>query len=197
MVPRHARTARVALAMALAVFGVAACSQPLSQPHLPIFQESAGAVIDWEASVTRVVDSMEAQGMIETPAHPAAAGQMPYHGPYFLYVQQPGSTFLEEARNTMEYLLLKRGAQVVRSPGGATVINLDIDAVHWGALVSQSELIWRATIIGNNRVIMKSTDLLYIASADRDLYHGTTSLAPLASPGVSLLGAAMPLRYTH
>lgn len=195
MVSRPARLARATLVVA--ALALAGCAQPLSTPHAPIFQESASAVIHWEASVVRVVDSMEAEGMITTPTHPVPPGKHPYPGPYFIYVQQPGSTFLEEVKQTMEFELIKRGAQVVRSPGGATVINLDIDAVQWGALVSQSELIWRAAIVSQNRVIAKSTDLLYITAADADLYHGNTTLAPLSSPGVSLLGATLPLRYAH
>jgi hypothetical protein len=195
MVSRIARIAPVALAVA--ALGLSGCSQPLSAPHAPIFQQSAGAVIHWEASARRVFDSMEALGAIETPMHPARPGQAPSPGPYYVYIQQPGSTFLEEVRNTFEYLLMKQGAQVVRSPGGATVINLDIDAVQWGSLVAENELIWRATIVTSNRVVMKSTDLLYISSADANLYHGSTTLAPLSSPGVSLLGALAPLRYAH
>jgi hypothetical protein len=182
-----------------AVLGLFGCSQPVVSPHGIVLQQSANAEIDWENSVRRVVASMEQQGMIQTPSHPLASGRFPYPGPYFLFVQQPGSAFLEDVRHIMEYELLKRGAVVVRSPGGATVINLDLDTIRWGGLepVSDTELVWRAGIVSNNRVIMKSSDLLYISASDIPLYQGTTTLAPLASPGVSMLGAATQLRYAR
>jgi hypothetical protein len=184
---------------AVALPGLAGCSQPVATPHGVLFQESANAEIDWESSVNRVMASMEAQGLFQTPGHSVVPGRQPYPGPYFVFVQRPGSAFLEDARDMMEHALIRHGAAVARSPVGATVINIDLDVIHWGALepVSDTELVWRAGIIGNSRVVMKSTDLLYISDADRNLYEGTTRLAPLASPGVSLLGAAMPLRYAR
>jgi len=160
-------------------------------------QTFPSAVAKWERSVRRVVASMEAKGLLASPAQPGMRGKPSSPGPYYLFVQQPGSTFLEEVRNTMEYELLKRGLVVVRSPVGATVINLDIDVIHWSSMSSHSELVWRAAVFGNGSVLMKSTDLLEISQADIALYQGPTTLGPLASPGVATLGTALPLHYAR
>ena len=193
------RTRMLPALFAATTVGLAGCSQPAVSPHGLLFQESANAEIDWESSVSRVVASMESQGLFQTPGHSAVPGRPPYPGPYFVFVQRPGSAFLEDARDMMEHALIRHGAAVARSPGGATVINLDLDVIRWGGLepVGDTELVWRASVLGNNRVVMKSTDLLYISASDRGLYETPTRLAPLTSPGVSLIGAVMPLRYAR
>lgn len=185
MVLRHA-----CAVLALGLFGLMGCAQPAANDHGLVLSENSAPIANWDASAHRVALSMEAQGMIESPAHPAMAGQMPYPGPYYLYLQQPDSTFLRQVSNRLEYELLRVGAAVVRSPVGATVINLDVDVV-------RRAVIWHATIVSNKRVLAKASDQFYISAFDAGLYHSTAGLAPLASPGVSLLGAAMPLHYAR
>jgi hypothetical protein len=185
MVTRHA-----CAALALALLGLAGCTQPVPNVHGLVLPESAAPVTNWDASAHTMAMSLEAQGMIETPAHPTVQGQLPYPGPYYLFVQQPGSTFLQQARNKLEYELLRSGAAVVRSPVGATVINLN-------AAVIRQTVLWTAMIVSNSRVLMTASDQFYISYSDAGLYHGGAALAPLASPGVSLLGAAVPLNYAR
>jgi hypothetical protein len=45
--------------------------------------------------------------------------------------QAAGSAFVQQVANELEADILSRGATVVRTPAGATVVNLDVDFVKW------------------------------------------------------------------
>lgn len=112
---------------------ISSCTEPAVALKEPASQQSASNLRDWQATADRVVLSMEEKGVIPVAGHPARPGGMPYPGPYYVHVMAQGSTFLEEVRQAIEQDLMKRGVSIARSPAGATVINLDIDVVHWGA----------------------------------------------------------------
>jgi hypothetical protein len=245
MISRHVRPAFVA---ALGAAALAACTEPAVAPKPPAVQQSASNVRDWDAAAIRMVRSMAVQGFIPTPA-PPPAGRVPFPPPYYINVLAQGSTFLEEVRQSMEKELLYRGLPIARTPIGATVINLDVDYVQWGAgatypggvltalgigglvgtaiaaggspsataaggiaagaaaaadiglaIVPQSrtELVWRASIVSGDRVVMKGSEILYVSAADVPLYVGSgVQPPPLASPGVPVLGPDRPLVYAR
>jgi hypothetical protein len=166
------------------------CVPRVPNDHGLVLMGRTDPVPRWGASAHLVAVSMRASGMIETPGRPAMPGRIPYPGPYFLYVQQPDSTFLAQVRDELECELLWSGAAVVRSPVGATVINLDVDVVSRTA-------IWHVMIVSNSRVLMKLSHQFSISADDSGLYRGTAAFVPLASPGVALLGAAVPLHYAR
>jgi hypothetical protein len=98
---------------------------------------------------------------------------------------------------------------VARSPVGATVINLDVEVIQWGSSVlaegttfsfgppTRTELVWRASIIQGNRMVVKSSEIIYVSAQDLPLYVGAGGQPPLTTPGVSVLGSAMPIRYAR
>jgi hypothetical protein len=161
-------------------------------------ERSFNRLKDWNASAARVAWSMEQAGVIPAMAAPGVARLFP--GPYYVHVMTQGSTFLDAVRQAMLHELLRRGAEIARSPERATVINLDIDVVRYAAgpvFPTPAEAEWRATIVTGNRVMMRTGETFSIAANDLPLYLGSTTLAAIASPGDSLLGAARPLRYAR
>jgi hypothetical protein len=139
---------------------------------------------------------MQAKGFI--PSLTPVPGRIPYPPPYYINVMSAGSTFLEELKQSIEWQLLDRDLTVSRTPVGATVINLDIDVVKWGGDVgAATELVWRGTIVVGGRVVVKSSDVLSISRSDVPLYMGASSVPAMATPGTSLLGPVVTLRYAR
>jgi hypothetical protein len=62
---------------------------------------------------------------------------------------------------------------------------------------SRTELVWRASIINGDYVLMKGSEILYVSGADLPLYLGSGAHQSIASPGVALLGPARPLQYAR
>ena len=62
---------------------------------------------------------------------------------------------------------------------------------------SRTELVWRASIINGDYVLMKGSEVLYVAGADLPLYLGSGAHQSIASPGVAMLGPARPLLYAR
>jgi hypothetical protein len=191
MSPQYARLALAALVVA----GLAGAARPTFAADGGL-QRSADAVKDWQNAAVRFVDSMQQKGFIPSPIR--VPGRTPYPPPYYINVMSAGSTFLEELKQSIEWQLLDRDLTISRSPAGATVINLDIDVVKWGGDVGAStELVWRGSIVVGGRVVVKSSDVLAISRSDVPLYMGASSVPAMASPGASVLGPAVTLRYAR
>lgn len=202
-------SARAAFVAAAAM--LAGCAPTGDNPTPINGERSVNRLRDWDASVARVARSMELAGVIPAlpgPPPPGTPPDMPapilltpgFPGPFYVHVMAQGSTFLEAVRLGMERELLRRGVEIARSPQQATVINLDLDVIRWAAgpvLPTYAEAAWRASIVAKDRELMRTGDSFSIAANDLALYEATTTLAAIASPGVSLLGAARPLRYAR
>jgi hypothetical protein len=190
-------TAHIRAVVAAAAL-LSGCAPTGDSPNQVSHQIGVNRLHDWDATVARVAQSMAQRGVI-VPAN-SAVTTTPTAGPYYVHVMAPGSTFLEEARRAMESELLRRGAEVARSPAQATVINLDLDVIRWASgpvFPTTAEIEWRATIVSGNRELVRSGETLSIAANDLSLYASNTTLAAIASPGVSLLGVERPLRYAR
>ena len=233
------RRAPVAL---LALFALAACTEPAATPKPPETQQSLSNLRDWNAAAARLVRSMAQQGFL--PGSPRST-YAPFPPPFYVNVMQPGSTFLVEMKEAVEEELMRHNVPVARSPQGATVLNLDVDVVHWGSVAypgglltvagaagavaigmassapisvpaaaftslgagtaadfglalwpsSRTEIVWRASVVGRNRELMRGSEVMYVATDDMPLYLGRSSLPAMASPGTSDLGVIRRLRY--
>ncbi len=197
----------------------AGCTSPAVGWKEPAVQEAATNVRDWRDIAEAAVLSMEQKGAIPTPGHPPRMdGSLPLPGPYYVHVLSQGSTFLEELKLGIEQRLQKRGFPIARTPAGATVLNLDLDVVTWsgerpfdgyvplalavdadavvGALPTpDTEAAWTITVFHGDRMVVKCSDIIYIASGDIPLYRGRVTIAALASPGGTMLGAPRQIRY--
>jgi hypothetical protein len=252
-VPRS-RILAAPLALALSVTLMAGCTKPNVALKPSEIQQGANNLRDWQRAADRVVQAMADQFIIPGGAPPQGkAGEPPpppprepMPGPFYVNVMSQGSTFLQEVKQTIEAELMRRDVDVARGPAGATVINLDIDVVRWGAdhiyaggalaavgiggavadiiatsspvtaagtaaligagavatdvglaayPMTDSEAVWRATIVSNNRVLMKADEVLYINPSDIALYRGTVELAAMSTPGLTQFGSARQLRY--
>jgi hypothetical protein len=190
---RYARRALAALAIAA---GLAGAAHPALAAGEPSLQRGAQAVRDWDNAAVRFVNSMQTKGFIPSPVK--VPGRTPFPPPYYINVTVPGSTFLEEVKQSIEWELLDRDLSVARSPVGATVINLDIDVVRWGGDVGPStELVWRGSILQGGREMVKSSDILTVSRSDVPLYVGAGSLPPMTTPGGTTLGPVVQLRYAR
>ncbi len=191
MSPRYVR-------IALAAFVVGALAGG-ARPTLAAdggLERRADAVKDWQNAAVRFVNSMQQKGFI--PSANRVPGRTPYLPPYYINVMSPGSTFLEELKQSIEWQLLDRDLTISRTPVGATVINLDIDVVKWGGDVgAATELVWRGSIVVGGRVVVKSSDVLAISRSDVPLYMGASSVPAMATPGAPVLGPAVTLRYAR
>lgn len=213
-------SAAALLAGLSAVAATTGCQQPAVGWKEPAIQLSATNVKDWRDIAESAVVSMEQKGAIPTPGNPAKANGLPLPGPYYVHVMSQGSTFLEELKQGIEQRLQKRGFLIARAPAGATVLNLDVDVVTWsatrpfpgylpvawglasdtfvGALPTpDTEAAWSITVVRGDRMVVKTSDVIYIDSGDIPLYRGSVTFAALASPGASELGAARPIRYAQ
>jgi hypothetical protein len=222
--PAHAANACLRAAALLAGLSAAAlsagCAQPAVAWQQPVLQQSATNVRNWRDIANSAVISMQIKGALPTPDHPAQASGLPLPGPYYVHVVSQGSTFLEEMRIGIEQQLQERGLQIARAPGGATVLNLDVDVVTWSALrpfpgvlplaaaavgdafvgaypTPDSEAAWTVTAYRGDRMVMKCSDVIYIDTGDIPLYRGSVTLAALASPGTSELGVTRRIRYAQ
>lgn len=192
MVTRHAPHAIAALLLAA---GLVACRAPGVAPGPQGQQQDADNLRDWNAAAFRMVNGMADQGFIPSAVVPPP-GRVPFPPPYYINVVAQGSTFLDEVRKSIERDLLIRGLPVARTPINATVINLDIDVVQWGS-DARTELVWRASVLSADRVLMLHSETLSIAASDTSLYVGSTTSPPIASPGSGLLGPTRPLLYAR
>jgi len=136
------------VAPALAVILISGgCIRPAVAPKPLAFQESENTVRDWNTVATRIADEMSKRGLLSSPAssETSAISGAPTSGLFFVNVLAPGSTFLHEVRGALQSEILARGGRVSRSPANATVVNLDINVVHWAA---QSTLGGTGTLSG-------------------------------------------------
>jgi hypothetical protein len=204
MINHYARGAFAALVLGVALGG---CGEPGVTPKSPVWQEKMSNLRDWDDAALRLVDSLQSEGFI--PGGPDVEGHKPFPAPYYINVIPQGSAFLDETKEWVEKELLNRDFTIARSAAGATVINLDVNVVHWGSSVfgdgatlsfgqpTRTELVWRASIIQGNRKVVKSSEIIYVSAEDLPLYIGHGAQPPLTTPGVSMLGSAMPIHYAR
>lgn len=235
---------------AAAIVGVlASCNQPAVTPKLPAFQSSENTVRDWNDVADGIAAQLTTSGLLAATAQQGVAGQ-PITRPVFIYAQAPDSAFIQQVAARLESDLLQGGAELARTPNGATVVNLDVNFVRWGprdkppgpagtlAAVAaipgivigasmpmstwvaadaaaftafglgaftdlviattptmNAEAVWDATIVTNDRVVMKLQAPVYIRAPDIPLYAKATSLRPIASWTTSAPLPSRRLRY--
>ncbi len=216
LAPGGTRSVLVALLLALGLVG---CAEPPAWWKPPEAQYSLSDVRDWDAAAVRLVGSLEGEGYIPyVPVAPPGhlvmhPDRKPFPPPYYINVRAPGSAFLDEVRQRLEFEFLRRNFAVVGSPIGATVINLDVDTVHWASSIypageitgvstsvapgPRTELVWRASILAGTREMVLSHETDWISEEDTPLYVGATNLPAMSSPGVAALGSPVPLRYAR
>lgn len=117
----------------VAVMLVAGCNQPAVSLKLPAFQSSESTARDWDDVAQRIATQMASIGLIPPvgPAQPILVPPPPPPRPVFVRIQAPDSAFVREVASELESAVQRTGATVVRSPAGATVVNLDVDFVRW------------------------------------------------------------------
>jgi hypothetical protein len=202
---------RRALSVLALVVALAGCVEPGVQLKPFDMQYGMSNARDWDAAADRLIRSLEMEGFI--PSGMIHPDRKPFPPPYYINVMAQGSAFLEEVKHSLEFQLLRRDFVVVRSPVGATVINLDVNVVQWGSTaygtggfdilpggvvpVTRTELVWRATITEGNRVTVKGQETVYVPAEDVALYLGTSQLPTMGTPGAAVLGSAVPLRYAR
>jgi hypothetical protein len=219
--------------MATAAWLLVGCNQPAVMPKAPAFQASENTVRDWNDVAHKIGSGMLSLGLL--PAYTRFVGQ-DTSPPVFIRVQAPDSAFIEEVADELAADVLRWGGIVARTPGGATVVNLDVNVVRWGprdkppgllgtvtailttpAIVidasvpmstwtaadaaaataaglgvladgiialtptMNAEAVWEATIVTNDRVVMKLQEPIYIRAPDILLYAKATNLTPIAS----------------
>ncbi len=77
--------------------------------------------------------------------------------------------------------------------GAATAADVGISMVP----DSRTEVVWRVSVLSNNRVMMSGRELLYVSASDIPFYIGNGTSPPASSPGTGLLGQAQPLKYAR
>jgi hypothetical protein len=197
--------------MAVAACALAGCSQPAVPLKRPAFQTSENSIRDWNEVAHRIADQMTARGLLPIPGQPQPAFGATVR-PVYIRVQAPDSAFLHQVATQLESIIILTGAVVARAPAEATVVNLDVDFIRWsgggttigplyeaaaiavGAFTdtvvafvptSRTEIVWQATIVADDQVLMNLHDKAYIREDDIPLYARATKLAPIASMGVS------------
>jgi hypothetical protein len=194
------------------VTGLAGCAEPGVKQKPYATQHSLSNVRDWDAAAKRLLASLEDQGFIPTDS--PREGRKPYKPPYYINVMAQGSAFLDHVKQSLEWDLLDQDFTISRTPVGATVINLDINVVNWGSSIyapgarggfvpegffepSRTELVWRASIVEGGKLTVKGRETVYIPSSDIPLYLGAGALPAMSTPGPSVVGATVPLRYVR
>jgi hypothetical protein len=231
---------------AAAIVGLlAGCNQPAVTLKPPAFQSSENTIRDWNDVADNIAAHLTASGLVPTTQQQGITNK-PATRPVFIHVQAPDSAFIQQVASRLESDLLQIGTDVVRTPAGATVVNLDVNFVRWGprdkppgpagtlaaALAvpgivigastpmsvwtaadaasftalgmgafydlvvaatptMNAEAVWDATVVTNDRVVLKLQEPVYVRAADLPLYAKATSLRPMAS---WTTGAPLPSR---
>jgi hypothetical protein len=234
----------------IAVAGLlAGCNQPAVTLKAPAFQSSENTIRDWNDVAKQIASGMTSLGLLPGTMQPVPTAAAPTK-PVFIRVQAPDSAFISAVAAELEREALQAGAEVARSPTGATVVNLDVNFIRWGprdkppglggtlAAVTavpgivigasmpmstwtaanaaaftaaglgvlydaaialtptmNAEAVWEATIVTNDRVIMRLQDPVYIRTPDIPLYAKSTNLRPLSSWTDGLPLRSRAIRY--
>jgi hypothetical protein len=109
---------------------VGGCNQPAVTLKAPAFQSSENTVRDWNDVAHRIAAEMAALGLLPSPYQPTPPVAPPPK-PVFVKVLAQDSAFVRMVARELESDVLQSGGVVVRSPNGATVVNLDVDFVRW------------------------------------------------------------------
>src|ERR1700722_18638056 len=107
------------------------CNQPAVTPKAPAFQASENTVRDWNDVAHKIDSGMISLGLLPAYGRPLGQETQPPR-PVFIRVQAADSAFIEAVANELTADILKRGGVVARTPGGATVVNLDVNVIRWG-----------------------------------------------------------------
>lgn len=110
---------------------LAACNQPAVTLKPPASQSSENTVRDWNDVAHRIAVQMATLGYLPSSPQPPPPGSLPPR-PVFIRVQAPDCAFIRAVAEELTADILNRGGTVIRTPDGATVVNLDVDFVHWG-----------------------------------------------------------------
>ena len=113
------------------VVSLAACADPLVAPQTIASQPAATSMHSWNEVARSMVGAMERQGLLPDPNNPA--NSTPPERPFFLHVTVPGSAFLAFVKDSLETEIMDRGGRIATRPQGATVLNLEVEAVRWSA----------------------------------------------------------------
>ena len=125
---------RMTLGLA-AICLLAGCNQPAVTPKPPAFQNSENTVRDWNNVADRIADQMTALGYLPAPVvqgQPVPTEPALRFAPIFIRVQAPDSAFVRGVADQLAADVLHSGAELARTPAGATVVNLDVNFVRWG-----------------------------------------------------------------
>ena len=132
--------------------------------------------MDWDRAAGRLAQAMQNQGYF------AMAPDRLMRPTFYIHSTTPGSTFLAEVGRALEAEIMKRGAGVVRSPTGATTVNLEVDLINWTGDLPWStvaEASWGATILGHGSIDLRYRDRFYLRSGDAPLYASAMTVAPI------------------
>jgi hypothetical protein len=97
----------------------------------PAFQSSENTVRDWNDVAHEIASEMAAHGLLPPAPLDPAQPQSYSNKPVFVRSQALGSAFVRQVAAELEADVLSRGGAVIRSPEGATVVNLNVDFVKW------------------------------------------------------------------
>jgi len=117
--------------LAAATCLLAGCNQPAVTLKPPAFQSSENTVRDWNDVADRIAAQMTNLGYLPVPGRPEAPNTPP-PTPVFIRVLAPDSAFIREVADELASDVLQSGGTIARAPGGATVVNLDVNFVRWG-----------------------------------------------------------------
>lgn len=184
-----------------ALFSLAACADPPVGPHTFATQRAATSMHSWNEVARTMVGAMERQGLLPDPNNPA--NSTPPERPFFVHVTVPGSAFLAFVKDSLETEIMDRGGRIAVRPQGATVLNLEVEAVRWsaggtggvagvggglealrsGVRVYGAEVVWQITALTRDELRFRARGPVHIRPDDLALFHSGPSIGPLASPG--------------
>lgn len=110
---------------------LAGCNQPAVAPKPPAFQSSENTVRDWNDVAARITSEMASLGLLNVPGPDHVTNLVVPPRPIFVHVQAPDSAFVQAVASELESDILRSGTRISRTPGGATVVNLDVDFIRW------------------------------------------------------------------
>jgi hypothetical protein len=174
------------LCLAAGAWLLTGCNRPMVALKAPALQTKEDTVRDWNDIAHTIASGLAANGYLPTAGQPPQAG-VPV--PVFVRLRAPDSTFVHAVADALQSDILAGGGTVARAPEGATVVNLDVDVLARGPLMS--EAVWQATVVTGDRVVMSLLEPVYIRDWDIPLYGSTASLAAIPSWSTA---APLPVR---